>query len=317
MGEFERWLVATGVRLARWGETIAAGRAPDETPVTEAAPHGNPQGRLQPSFSFTSGVLQPPGAHSLPVKSLFSRHLAAGADVASVPAPALPALAAAPRLGRALAIALASLVALLMWDLAGWDLAVVRLFGNANGFALRDHWLTTGLLHQGGRWMATGMAVMLLVNAARPLWPGLTRRERWGAVALTAVSLLLIPLIKHGSVTSCPWDLAEFGGTARYVSHWRFGVLDGGPGHCFPSGHASSAFAFFSLFFMLRRAYPRQAQLALGGVLVMGLLYGTAQLARGAHYPSHTLWTGWICWALAVAAAPYFRSRDADAVTSR
>ena len=251
------------------------------------------------------------------MKSLFSRRLAAGADAATVSAPAISSIAAAPRFGRALAIALAGFLALLLWDLAGWDLAVVRLFGNANGFALRDHWLTAGVLHQGGRWVATGMAVMLLVNAVRPLWPRLTRRERWGAVALTAVSLILIPLIKHGSATSCPWDLAEFGGTARYVSHWSFGVLDGGPGHCFPSGHASSAFAFFSLFFMLRRAYPVQARLALMGVLVMGVLYGGAQLARGAHYPSHTLWTAWICWALAVAAAPYFRSRDADAVTSR
>ncbi|UXH78352.1 phosphatase PAP2 family protein [Roseateles amylovorans] len=195
------------------------------------------------------------------------------------------------------------LAALLLWDALGWDLAVVRLFGDARGFALRDHWLTAGVLHQGGRWMATGLAVMLLVNAFRPLWPGLSRRERWGAVALTAVSLIVIPLIKQGSTTSCPWDLAEFGGTAHYLSHWRFGLSDGGPGHCFPSGHASAAFAFFSLFFMLRRAYPTQARFALIGVLVMGSLYGLAQLARGAHYPSHTLWTAWICWTIAVVAS--------------
>ena len=42
-------------------------------------------------------------------------------------------------------------------------------------------------------------------------------------------------------------ELAEFGGVAQHVSHWSLGVLDGGPGHCFPSGHASSAFAFFAL----------------------------------------------------------------------
>ncbi len=233
---------------------------------------------------------------------------------------ALPGLAPAGALGRpglrrGLLIALVSLAALLLWDLAGWDLAVVRLFADARGFPLRDHWITAGLLHQGGRWLTTGLAVMMLVNAVRPLWPGLTRRERWGAVALTAVSLILIPLLKQGSTTSCPWDLAEFGGVARYVSHWRFGVLDGGPGHCFPSGHASSAFAFFSLFFMLRRAYPAQARAALTTVLVLGTLYGMAQLARGAHYPSHTMWTAWICWTLAVIAAPALRARNADADT--
>jgi len=220
-----------------------------------------------------------------------------------------------PALRRGWLVALTGLAALLLWDLAGWDLAVVRLFADAHGFALRDHWMTSGLLHQGGRWVATGLAVMLLINAVRPLWPGLTRRERWGAVALTTVSLILIPLMKQGSTTSCPWDLAEFGGVAHYVSHWRFGLRDGGPGHCFPSGHASSAFAFFSVFFMLRRAYPRQARFALGAVVTMGVLYGFAQMARGAHYPSHTMWTGWICWTLAVAAAPWLRARDADAVT--
>ncbi|WP_423596339.1 phosphatase PAP2 family protein [Roseateles sp. MS654] len=224
-------------------------------------------------------------------------------------APLVPTAGALPFPGlrRGWLIALAGLAALLLWDAAGWDLSVVRLFADAHGFALREHWITSGLLHQGGRWMATGWAVVLVINAVRPLWPGLTRRERWGAVIVTALSLALIPLLKHGSTTSCPWDLAEFGGVAHYVSHWRFGVTDGGPGHCFPSGHASSAFAFFSVFFMLRRAYPAQARAALGAVLAMGVLYGFAQMARGAHYPSHTMWTAWICWTLAVAAAPAMR----------
>ncbi|WAC74169.1 phosphatase PAP2 family protein [Roseateles sp. SL47] len=208
-----------------------------------------------------------------------------------------------PRLSGGTWTVLLGLLAVLAWDGLGLDLAVVRWFGDAQGFTWRNHWLTSGVMHQGGRWLATGLVVMLLVNAVRPLWPGLSRRERWLAVATTAVCLILIPLIKQGSTTSCPWDLAEFGGTARYISHWRLGVADGGPGHCFPSGHASSAFAFFSLFFMLRRAYPRQAGMALMGVLILGFCYGMAQMARGAHYPSHTLWTAWICWAVTVGLA--------------
>lgn len=207
--------------------------------------------------------------------------------------PALP--------GRSLAFVTLGLAALLLWDASGLDLAVVRLFGSAQGFAWREHWLTSGVLHQGGRWLATGLVVLMLVNALRPLWPGLSARERWLALAATALCLILIPLIKRASASSCPWDLAEFGGVAQHVSHWSLGVLDGGPGHCFPSGHASSAFAFFSLFFMLRRAYPQQARLALSAVLVLGGLYGLTQLARGAHYPSHTLWTAWICWTLTAA----------------
>lgn len=207
--------------------------------------------------------------------------------------PALP--------GRSLAFVTLGLVALLLWDASGLDLAVVRLFGSTQGFAWREHWLTSGVLHQGGRWLATGLVVLMLVNALRPLWPGLSARERWLALASTALCLILIPLIKRASASSCPWDLAEFGGVAQYVSHWSLGVLDGGPGHCFPSGHASSAFAFFSLFYMLRRSYPQQARIALSTVLVLGGLYGLTQLARGAHYPSHTLWTAWICWTVTAA----------------
>jgi membrane-associated PAP2 superfamily phosphatase len=109
---------------------------------------------------------------------------------------------------------------------------------------------------------------------------------------------VLVPGIKQLTQTSCPWDLQEFGGVARYVQHWRLGVRDGGGGHCFPSGHAASAFALLSGWFVLRGAYPRAARLWLGVVVLAGIVFGTAQLMRGAHYPSHTLWTAWFCWVI-------------------
>ena len=33
--------------------------------------------------------------------------------------------------------------------------------------------------------------------------------------------------------------------------------------------------------------------------LAAGLLLGLSQQWRGAHFMSHTLWTGWVCWCLA------------------
>lgn len=192
-----------------------------------------------------------------------------------------------------------ALLFLLVWDSTSLDLSLVRLSGNAAGFALRDHWLTSQVLHQGGRTLAWGVALLLLIHALRPqsrLWREQSRRERWVWLASSVFCVVLIPILKRNSATSCPWDLAEFGGVAHYVSHWRFGVPDGGPGRCFPSGHASSAFAFFSGYFALRRAYPGAAKAWLAGVLIAGLLAGWAQMARGAHYPSHTLWTAWVCW---------------------
>jgi len=219
-----------------------------------------------------------------------------------------------PSLKPAWLIAGLGLLALLAWDASGLDLAVIRPWAGSDGFPWREHWLTRDVFHQGGRALAgLVIAFMIVLNLWRGLLPEMTRRERLWWLGTSLVCLLLIPLLKRQSLTSCPWDLNEFGGLARYVSHWRFGVADGGPGHCFPSGHASSAFAFFAGFFAMRRAYPRAALGFLIALLICGAGYGWAQMARGAHYPSHTLWTMAICWVLTTASAQgLLRSRHAQ-----
>ena len=65
------------------------------------------------------------------------------------------------------------------------------------------------------------------------------QQEKISALRNAVQAYPVIPLLKARSLTSCPWDLIEFGGKAQYVSHWLRGVTDGGPGRCFPSGHAS------------------------------------------------------------------------------
>ena len=212
-----------------------------------------------------------------------------------------------------LAITLAALALLLAWDASAGDLALTRLFASARGFALRDSVWTATLLHDGGRLLAWALLVTLVVAALRaprgrsPALPG--RAERWRWLGVMLLCLLVVPLLKRASTTSCPWDMAEFGGTARYVSHWAYGQFDGGPGHCFPSGHAVAAFAFFGLYFQWRDHDARRARRWLALVLGGGLLFGVAQLARGAHHISHTLWSAWVCWALSAAAAAAFRDR--------
>ncbi|MDM4767127.1 phosphatase PAP2 family protein [Pelomonas sp. SE-A7] len=217
-----------------------------------------------------------------------------------------------PSLKTAWIVAGLGLAALLAWDFAGLDLAVIRPWAGSAGFPLREHWLTRGVFHEGGRALA-GLVLlfMLVLNLWRGLLPAMTRRERLWWLATSVVCLLLIPLLKRQSLTSCPWDLNEFGGLAQYVSHWRFGVADGGPGHCFPSGHASSAFSFFAGFFALRRAYPRAARVFLVLLMICGACYGWAQMVRGAHYASHTLWTMWICWTVTTVSSWLFLRRAA------
>jgi len=200
------------------------------------------------------------------------------------------------RLRADLVIAAALFVALALWEFSGIDLMLTRLYGGHAGFVWRDAWLTRALLHDGGRAVAWCVFAFMVGDAMLPFAAGPSRARRWWAIGATLVCLLLIPTIKRLTDSSCPWDLSEFGGVARYVPHWQLGVRDGGPGHCFPSGHAVAAFAFFSAYFLWREYRPRLARLLLAGIFVAGALFGWAQLARGAHFASHTLWSAWLCW---------------------
>jgi membrane-associated PAP2 superfamily phosphatase len=203
-----------------------------------------------------------------------------------------------PSFKRDLAWLAAALLLMTLWDLSGFDLVLMRVLGSAQGFAWKSHWFTADFLHGGGRWLSTLMFVCLMAYGCWPLprsQPWLSRSAALWCLLTTGLCLLVIPAIKHLSLTSCPWSLAEFGGAARWVSHWSLGVGDGGPGHCFPSGHASGAFAFVSLWFALRGLHLRAAQHYLLGLVLIGMAFGAAQTLRGAHYPSHTLWTAWLC----------------------
>ena len=51
-----------------------------------------------------------------------------------------------------------------------------------------------------------------------------------------------------------------------HVSHWAWGVFDGGAGHCFPSGHAAGAFCFLSGYFLLRSDIARKLVPNLSGI---------------------------------------------------
>lgn len=218
---------------------------------------------------------------------------------------------------RDLFVTVGAFMGLLAWDASGLDLVVTGLFGDAGGFPLRDAWWTSRLLHDGGRLLALLVLLAMLADAIRPSLhrppAGPSRAARWTWTGATLACLLLIPAIKHVSLTSCPWDLSLFGGLAQRVSHWRLGVADGGGGHCFPSGNAVAAFGFFSLHFLWRDQQPALARALLLGVLVAGVVFGFGQLVRGAHFVSHTLWSAWLCWTICAVLAAVLRWRAASA----
>lgn len=196
---------------------------------------------------------------------------------------------------------LGSLLLLLLWDASNLDLVMARWFGSASGFPLESHWLWRKLLHDDIRLWPWVLELFLLVGMFLPLGSlkRLSMARRVQLALTTLAALLVVSTIKLYSQTSCPWDLQAFGGVATYVSHWAWGLRDGGTGGCFPAGHASAGFAFLGGFFAFRHVLPATARRWLAGALLVGLVFGLAQQIRGAHYMSHTLWTAWLCWAVA------------------
>ena len=197
------------------------------------------------------------------------------------------------------------LVLTLIWDASGSDLNVATWLAGPQGFALRDHWWLSRVMHEWAKQLAVLIYLGVLVMSVWPkgIWRGLQRRQRFEIATGITLSLLVVSTMKHNSLTSCPWELQAFGGVAQYVSHWSWGVADGGSGSCFPGGHVSSAFAFIALSLpWLTSVNAEQQRLGRNMtwvILLAGLALGLAQTLRGAHYPSHTAWTALICAATA------------------
>lgn len=204
--------------------------------------------------------------------------------------------------GRLLATAGLVLVAL-AWDATRLDLPMAQWFGGPAGFPLKQDWFFENVMHEGGR-IASWIVVLALTLSI--WWPvGVLRRidasRRLQLVVTALLAVLAVAALKAFSRTSCPWDLSTFGRAAHYVSHWAFGVQDGGSGRCFPAGHASAGFAFLGGYFAFADTDLPVARRWLAAATLAGLAFGLGQQVRGAHFMSHTLWTGVTCWCVAYA----------------
>ncbi|MCE2782584.1 phosphatase PAP2 family protein [Limnohabitans sp.] len=200
-----------------------------------------------------------------------------------------------------------TLLCLLAWDFSGLDMGIMQILADRSGFTLRDNWWLETVLHTRAKQLAMLVYLALVVMV---WWPPqvlrqLSRWQRSEIVVGIALSIITISTLKSFSLTSCPWELKDFGGQAMRVSHWLFSTADGGSGHCFPGGHVSSAFGFMALALPWlasdSTAQRRTGLRILLIVLGVGFLLGLTQTLRGAHFPSHTLWTGFICWSVVLA----------------
>ena len=156
-----------------------------------------------------------------------------------------------------------------------------------------------------GRKYAVGMVGCLLAAALVISFVLPPLRERRTVLLFLVLALGLAPLSvtmgKAMSARHCPWDVAEFGGLVPYTPLFRPGAHDIEPGHCFPAGHASTGFALMAFYFAAHaRRRNTAARAALLAGFGAGLVLGLGRVLQGAHFPSHVLWSGVLCWSVMV-----------------
>lgn len=206
---------------------------------------------------------------------------------------------------------------------SGLDVAFSSAFYSAQSGAFplgKAHWF--GLIFHDGVRFALVMTIVLLLATlllARVfpahisrLLPSITRREHIVPYVLVAMlgGPVIVGLLKGMTSHVCPWSTDLFGGPVSYalVRHLPLFSLSS-PGHCFPSGHASAGFALFGFVPLLREKVRWKAA---AWIFIFGLLMSTAQIARGAHFLSHNLWSAWICWLVMIVAYVAFKPSDSQ-----
>lgn len=174
------------------------------------------------------------------------------------------------------------------------DFAVSRIFLDpvAGIFPLKEEPLFALGGHAGLKWLVLCLWVSGVVTAVfMRMW-----RSPLVFFCLTvALTTLVVALLKMADAHSCPWDLRGFGGAADWFSLFDLPVLPGS-GHCRPGGHAAGGFSLIAGYFAFRGSHRFIAGIALAAALSLGLLMSFVQVARGAHFLSHNLWSFWIAW---------------------
>lgn len=128
-----------------------------------------------------------------------------------------------------------------------------------------------------------------------------------------ALSTGVVHYFKSHTSIYCPVETTIYGGSEIRKEWFENFTLwsKAGSGRCWPGGHASGAFCMFALYFIARRYRWRYSNVLLGGVILLGLIYGTTRVLQGWHYMSHTLWSGIFVWLSTLLVALVFYGRAA------
>jgi membrane-associated PAP2 superfamily phosphatase len=174
----------------------------------------------------------------------------------------------------------------------------------SGAFPLRYNAVLETVSHQWAKQLVifiAGCAIALfLLSFVLPELGPLRRPLLFLALAMT-LAPLAVALLKAASARHCPWSLLQYGGFAPHL-----GLFDAAPagfeaGKCFPAGHASTGFCLMAFHFFGRALrLPRLERWGLHGGMIAGFALGLGRVAQGAHFLSHVLWAGVVCWTVIV-----------------
>lgn len=185
-----------------------------------------------------------------------------------------------------------------------WDLRLSDPFYDhfAQTWPYKHSWWAEGLIHTGGKDLILVIGISALLAVIGSYAVQALRPWRRAALFLSlniALSTGLVAVAKETTNRHCPWDHTRYDGPVPYSRLFEPPPAECKPGKCFPAGHAAGGFSLMGLYFVFYRRRP----LALAGLAIglgLGTLFSFGQVARGAHFVSHNLWTAAICWAVAL-----------------
>lgn len=174
-------------------------------------------------------------------------------------------------------------------------------------FPLMNDWWLKDVLHDAARTASAMGALTVLAatclawSARRPTSLRTRRRELAFMSGALFAAAALVGTLKHFSMHACPWDVADFGGSAAYLpllGHDAHAVAVQG---CLPAAHPLTGYAWLCVGFVLYPASAARARAAWLAAATLGTLFGFVQIMRGAHFLSHVLWSAWTVWAVDLA----------------
>lgn len=163
----------------------------------------------------------------------------------------------------------------------------------------RNSWWAEWLIHKRGRDLVAVTASFSFIAWVLSFQVARLRPMRWTALYLLLTICLgtgLVTLGKDLTGRHCPWDMERYGGSVPYTRLFEGNPPSEKKGRCFPAGHAAGGFSLMGLYFVMRDRRSGLARLGLATGFILGSIYGYAQMARGAHFLSHTVWTAAVCW---------------------